>query len=76
MGKRYSNLLAELTRADLSPTTVAEAIGVSVPAYYSRLNGTTKFKLADMTAIQDLIKKTTDKLLSLDYLFTAYDTNK
>ena len=69
---RYSNLLAELTRANISPRVVAEAIGVSLPAYYSRLKGTTKFKLADMQAVQTLIKDTTDKTMSLDYLF-SYD---
>ena len=69
---RYSNLLAELTRADISAKVVAETIGVSLPAYYSRLKGTTKFKLADMQAIQDLLKKKNGTTMSLDYLFN-YD---
>lgn len=70
---RYSNLLAELKRANLKPITVAEAIGVSLPAYYSRLNGRTKFKLSDMKAIQSLLNDTLNEDLSLDYLFNSYD---
>lgn len=69
---RYSNLLAELTRANISPKEVAEAIGVSLTAYYGRLKGTIKFKLADMLAIQRLIKEKTNETMSLDYLF-KYD---
>lgn len=70
--KRYNNLLAEIKRANLSIKEVASAMGISVSAFYSRLNGVTKFRLTDMKIIQDLIEKTTDQRLSLDYLF-KYD---
>ncbi len=69
---RYSNLLAELKRANIKPIEVAKAIGVSLTAYYERLKGSTSFKLADMLAIQKLIKEKTKETISLDYLF-KYD---
>ena len=70
--KRYNNLLAEIKRANLSIKQVADAMGISVSVYYSRLSGFTKFRLTEMTAIQDLLERSTGQRLSLDYLF-KYD---
>lgn len=70
--QRYNNLLAELKRANLTVKAVSDTIGVSVSAYYSRLYGTTNFRLDDMQKIQDLLERTTGQRYSLDYLF-KYD---
>lgn len=65
----FSNLEAELSRAGLSKVALAQIIGVSNGALYSKISGKTEFNLGEMQAIANCLETMTEQKLTLDYLF-------
>ena len=66
---RFSNLEAEIKRADLSVDDVAKALDYDRATLYNRLNGKTKWTLCDMLKVQEYLNEKTGQHLALDYLF-------
>lgn len=69
MKTRYRNLAAEMARAGLGVGDMAKKMHCSKQNVYSKLSGKSEFALADMVAIQDVIKESGAGPKSLDYLF-------
>lgn len=65
----YSNLKAELSRANVTSAEVAKAIGMTRQGFYSKKNGINDWKLSQMVALQDYINKKLNTNYTLDYLF-------
>lgn len=66
---RFSNLEAEIARIGMSPERLGAEIGMSKQIIYNRLNGKTKWTLAEMLKIQRLINSKGNAKYTLDYLF-------
>lgn len=68
---RFNNLEAEFARIGMSPEKVGEAVGMSRQLMYNRLNGTTKWTLAEMVKVQNLVNTKSNANNTLDYLFAS-----
>ena len=74
-GMIYPNLLAEISRVNLSVPKLAEAINMSANTLYPKLNGLREFKLDEMENIKScLLELAAAKGLEIDsnleYLFS------
>jgi hypothetical protein len=71
----YKNLKAEIARAGLTNTKVADVIGVKYATLWRLLNGKRQFRLGEMTAIQSELEERNHASYTLDYLFGDGDEN-
>ena len=71
----FPNLVAELARAGITVTELAERLQCSRAVLYKKLCGEVNFYLKDAFAIQAELKKSglDDADYTLDYLFTMRD---
>lgn len=71
----YKNLKAEIARAGLTNTEMADAIGVKYGTLWRLLSGKRQFRLGEMMAIQSELEERNDADYTLDYLFGDGDEN-
>lgn len=71
----YSNLKAEIARAGLTNSEMADSIGVKYTTLWRLLSGRRQWRLGEMTAIQSELEARNDAAYSLDYLFGDGDEN-
>lgn len=69
----YKNLKAEIARAGLTKSDVADAIGVKYPTLWRLLNGKRQWRLVEMMALQSELEGRNDATYTLDYLFGGDD---
>lgn len=65
----YKNLKAEVARAGLTNSEVADAIGVKYHTLWRLLNGKQQWRLGEMMALQSELEGRNDATYTLDYLF-------
>lgn len=65
----YENLKAEIARAGLKNSEMADAIGVKYATLWRLLNGKRQWRLGEMVAIQSELEERNDAAYSLNYLF-------
>ena len=71
----YKNLKAEIARAGLTNSEMADAIGVKYATLWRLLSGKRQFRLGEMMAIQSELEERNDATYTLDYLFEDGDEN-
>lgn len=71
----YKNLKAEIARAGLTHSEIADVIGVKYGTIWRLLNGKRQFRLGEMMAIQSELEERNDAAYTLDYLFGDGDEN-
>lgn len=71
----YNNLKAEIARAGLTNSEMADAIGVKYTTLWRLLNGKRQWRIGEMVAIQSELEVCNDATYSLDYLFGDGDEN-
>ena len=69
----FKNLKAEVARAGLTNSEVADAIGVKYPTLWRLLNGKRQWRLGEMMALQSELEGRNDATYTLDYLFGGDD---
>lgn len=69
----YKNLKAEIARAGMTNSKVADVIGVKYATLWRLLNGKRQFRLGEMTAIQSELEERNGTAYTLDYLFGGDD---
>lgn len=69
----FKNLKAEVARAELTNSEVADAIGVKYPTLWRLLNGERQWRLVEMMALQSELERRNDATYTLDYLFGGDD---
>ena len=69
----YKNLKAEVARAGLTNSEVADAIGVKYPTLWRLLSGKRQWRLGEMMALQSELEERNDATYTLDYLFGGDD---
>ena len=69
----YKNLKAEIARAGMSNTEIADAVGMRYATMWRLLNGKQPFRLSQMTAIQSELEERNGTTYTLDYLFVDGD---
>ena len=67
----FKNLKAEMGRAGLSYSAMAEMIGIGLTTFYYKRTGKQDWTLQEMTSIQKILQEKTGLDLPLDYLFKA-----
>lgn len=65
----FKNLKAEVARAGLTNSEVADAIGVKYPTLWRLLNGKRQWRLGEMMALQSELEERSNATYTLDYLF-------
>lgn len=65
----FKNLKAEVARAGLTNSEVADAIGIKYPTLWRLLNGKRQWRLGEMMALQSELEGRNDATYTLDYLF-------
>ena len=65
----YKNLKAEIARAGLTNSEMADVIGVKYGTLWRLLNGKQQFRLGEMMAIQSELEGRNGATYTLDYLF-------
>lgn len=71
----YKNLKAEIARAGLTSSEMADAIGVKYGTLWRLLSGKRQFKLGEMMTIQSELEGRNGTSYTLDYLFEDGDEN-
>lgn len=71
----YKNLKAEIARAGLTNSEMADAIGVKYGTLWRLLSGKRQFRLGEMMAIQSELEGRNGTTYTLDYLFGDGDEN-
>lgn len=71
----YKNLKAEIARAGLTNSEMADVIGVKYGTLWRLLNGKQQFRLGEMMAIQSELEGRNGATYTLDYLFGDGDEN-
>ena len=71
----YKNLKAEIARAGLTTSEMADAIGVKYATLWRLLNGKRQWRLGEMMAIRSELEACNVAAYSLDYLFGDGDEN-
>ena len=69
----FKNLNAEVARAGLTNSEVADAIGVKYPTLWRLLSGKRQWRLGEMMALQSELEERNDATYTLDYLFGGDD---
>ena len=69
----YKNLKAEIARAGLTNSEMADVIGVKYGTLWRLLNGKQQFRLGEMMAIQSELEGRNGATYTLDYLFGGDD---
>lgn len=65
----YKNLKAEIARAGMTNSEMADAIGVKYATLWRLLNGKRQWRLGEMMAIQSELEERNGAAYTLDYLF-------
>ena len=65
----YKNLKAEIARAGLTNSEMAEALGAKYATVWRLLNGKRQWRLVEMMAIHSELEGRNDATYTLDYLF-------
>ena len=71
----YKNLKAEIARAGMTNSEMADAIGVKYGTLWRLLSGKRQFRLGEMVAIQSELEGRNGAAYTLDYLFGDGDEN-
>lgn len=69
----FKNLKAEVARAGLTNSEVADAIGVKYTTSWRLLSGKRQWRLGEMMALQSELEERNDATYTLDYLFGGDD---
>ncbi len=69
----YKNLKAEIARAGLTNSEMADALGVKYTTTWRLLNGKRQWRLGEMVAIQSELEGRNGAAYTLDYLFEDGD---
>ena len=69
----YRNLIAEMTRAKITPEAMGEKMGLCKVTIYYKINGRVEWKVAQMLQAQAIINEALGTNYTLDYLFTPYE---
>ena len=70
---QYRNLAAEMTRAGITSTELAQLAEMNPTSLSLKMNKKYEWKLKEMEKIQDIINKKLNQNYSLDYLFEEYE---
>lgn len=65
----YKNLKAEIARAGLTTSEMADALGAKYATAWRLLNGKRPWRLGEMAAIQSELEERNGAAYTLDYLF-------
>ena len=65
----YKNLKAEIARAGLTNSKMAEILGVKYATVWRLLNGKRQWRLGEMVTIQSELEERNGAAYKLDYLF-------
>lgn len=65
----YKNLKAEIARAGLTNSEMAEALGAKYATVWRLLNGKRQWRLGEMMTIQSELEERNGATFTLDYLF-------
>ena len=65
----YKNLKAEIARAGLTTSEMADALGAKYATVWRLLNGKRPWRLGEMVAIQSELEERNGADYTLDYLF-------
>lgn len=65
----YKNLKAEIARAGLTNSEMADTIGVKYATLWRLLNGKRQWRLGEMVAVQSELEGRNGAAYTLDYLF-------
>lgn len=65
----YKNLLAEMSRAKIKSTEMANILGITLQAFIMKKRGKNDWKLKQMVVIQEQINQKLNTNYTLDYLF-------
>ena len=71
----YKNLKAQIARAGLTNSKVADVIGVKYATLWRLLNGKRQWRLGEMMAVQSELEERNCEAYTLDYLFGDGDEN-
>lgn len=66
---KFKNLSAEMGRANISVTELAEKMQITKQALYKKLDGSSQFVYKDLRAIQNILQQLNSNSYTLDYLF-------
>lgn len=69
----YKNLKAEIARAGLTSSEMADALGVKYATVWRLLNGKRPWRLGEMVAIKSELEERNGAAYTLDYLFVDGD---
>lgn len=69
MKDKFLNLRVAMTKAQISVTEVANEMGITPQALYSKLNCRTNFTLSDIKLIKEILAKRLGDEISLETLF-------
>ena len=72
----YKNLKAEIARAGLTNSEMADELGVKYATAWRLLNGKRPWRLGEMVAIQSELEERNGADYTLDYLFGDGDENR
>jgi DNA-binding phage protein len=65
----YPNLEAELSRYNISKTSLARSLGLSRVSLYKKMRGAPSFTIDELKAIRLTLEIKTNEKFTLDYLF-------
>lgn len=71
----YKNLEAEIARAGMTKSEMADAIGMKYSTLWRLLSGKQPFRLGEMIAIKSELEERNGADYTLDYLFGDGDEN-
>lgn len=69
----FKNLKAEVARAGMTNSEVADVIGVKYTTLWRLLNGKRQWRLGEMMELQSELEGRNDATYTLDYLFGGDD---
>lgn len=70
----FKNVRAEMVKAGINVSTLANEMGITAQALYKKFNGQTEFSFKDTITIRNILSKYTNEKLDIEYLFGAsYD---
>lgn len=70
---KFRNLTAEMGRANISISELANKMNISTQILYKKLDGTSQFLYKDIVSIKKILEDSNKINYTLDYLFMEYD---
>lgn len=66
---KFKNLSAEMGRANISVSELAEKMQITKQSLYKKLDGSSQFLYKDIRSIQTILQELNRNSYTLDYLF-------